>query len=144
MTLEDVIIGSCDQNFKKTFIVELENVIVYKILEILKFSIYFENNIQEKRLMSHRTKISQNDFKSEMRDLIKSNQKNFILFPMSPMLKLTMQQGKVNLKVPKFKIDIVFNEIDFHLDDKQYSNILIVAEYMLNFQKLEKVFIYFF
>ena len=84
-------------------------------------------------------KISQNEFKSEMRNFVKSNQKNFILFPMSPILKLTMQQGKLNLKIPKIKIDLVFNQIDLHLDDKQYSNLLIVLEYLINFQKLEKV-----
>jgi len=67
ITLENLTIGSCTKEWKKTFINEIGSEI-FKILELNKLSIYLNN--YEKSLISTRKNIEFKEFINEMEELI--------------------------------------------------------------------------
>eukprot|EP01080_Neovahlkampfia_damariscottae_P010721 gene10721-3341_t len=134
-TMKQLIVGSCNKDFEKTFIVGDDNGIVYKIVELEKAAAYI--NSHEMYLFT-KEKLSQIQFIREMKKKMHSDKLNYLIQPIKATLKLTLQQGKLNFDMPQAFIDVQIKNFDVHLDDQQYRNIMHTFEDLVNFQKVEE------
>ena len=75
-----------------------------------------------------------------MRDSISDLKgKDFLILPIDGQVKVVMQrEGRIDLKVPKFRIDLLFDRFSVRLDDYQYRSILRVTDALSNYQQKDK------
>eukprot|EP00761_Pharyngomonas_kirbyi_P006243 gb/GECH01006249.1/.p1 GENE.gb/GECH01006249.1/~~gb/GECH01006249.1/.p1 ORF type:complete len:2936 (+),score=680.48 gb/GECH01006249.1/:1-8808(+) len=139
VTLEEISAHSCNSRWEYAFL-PADADMVYKLAKLKSFSSYM-NHEDYDNILSNKSFSNVSDLKEIMSDMIyDSSSLNYIIEPISGQAKLQMQPtgSELNLKRPKFDVNVEFNQWSANLDDQQYRNLLSTVAYVSNYEQFEK------
>ncbi|UJR32361.1 hypothetical protein I4U23_019824 [Adineta vaga] len=112
--------------------------VIFKMKEMHALSLYWNTKCKSRIDMSFddvvkdlKLKIATNEY------LPNDDEMNYILRPVNPMIDLTiiLQPGEYNFQRPTYDIDIQIDQLDLHIDPKQFSDLLDFMKFQ-NYSKL--------